>query len=67
MMKVIKNKIWRIKGFEGSFTDEELVELIKSGEVKPDYSLTSRDLKKWIKVKDSIYQFYLEEHDYENL
>lgn len=66
-MKVIKNKIWRIKGFEGSFTDEELVELIKSGEVKPDYSLTSRDLKKWIKVKDSIYQFYLEDHDHENL
>ena len=66
-MKVIKNKIWRIKGFEGSFTDEELVELIKSGEVKPDYSLTSRDLKKWIKVKDSIYQFYLEDKENETL
>jgi len=56
-----KNKIWKIKGFEGSFTDEEIVKLIKSGEIKPDYSLTSREMKKWVKVKQSIYQYYLKE------
>ncbi|MBR5754591.1 MAG: hypothetical protein IKX97_02055 [Erysipelotrichaceae bacterium] len=54
-------KIWKIKGFEGVFTDEEIVELIKSGQIKGEYALSSRDMKKWVKVKDSIYQFYLED------
>ena len=58
---MLKNKIWKIKGFEGAFTDDEIVALISSGEIKGEYSLTSRDMKKWVKVKDSIYQFYLED------
>lgn len=58
---MLKNKIWKIKGFEGVFTDDEIVALISSGEIKGEYSLTSRDMKKWVKVKDSIYQFYLED------
>ena len=59
-----KNKIWKIKGFEGTFTDEELVSLIKAGEVKPDYFITSKEMKKWVKVSNSIYQFYIGgEHD----
>ena len=45
-----KNKIWRIKGFEGTFSDEELIELIWSGELKPDYQITTREMKKWVKV-----------------
>ena len=64
---MIKNKIWKIKGFEGTFTDEELIALIESGEVKADYSLTTREMKKWIKLKDSIYQFYLKEQEDENI
>ena len=59
------NKIWKIKGFEGVFTDEEIVALIKSGEIKDEYSLSSKDMKKWVKVKDSIYQFYLEDNNNE--
>ncbi|MBR4484794.1 MAG: hypothetical protein IKO97_06245 [Erysipelotrichaceae bacterium] len=55
-----KNKIWRIKGFEGTFSDEELIELIWSGEIKPDYQITTREMKKWVKLKDSIYQYYME-------
>ncbi len=55
-----KNKIWRIKGFEGTFTDDELIELIWSGEVKPNYAITTREMKKWVKLKDSIYQYYME-------
>ena len=54
-----KSKIRRIKGFEGSFTDEELIELILSGELKPDYAITTKERKKWVKLKDSIYQYYL--------
>ena len=46
-----KNKIWRIKGFEGTFSDEELIELIWSGELKPDYQITTREMKKWVKLK----------------
>ncbi len=56
-----KNKIWKIKGFEGRFTDEEIIELIRAGKIKPDYSLTSKEMKSWVKLKDSIYQYYLEE------
>ncbi len=59
-----KNKVWRIKGFEGSFSDEEIVDLIRQGQIKPDYALTCKEMKKWVKLKDSIYQFYIKgDHD----
>ncbi|MBQ6333671.1 MAG: hypothetical protein IJI46_01175 [Erysipelotrichaceae bacterium] len=54
-----KSKIWRVKGFEGTFSDEELIELITSGELKPDYAITTKEMKKWVKLKDSIYQYYM--------
>ena len=56
-----KNKIWKIKGFEGTFTDEDLITLIREGQVKPDYLLKSKDMKKWVALKDSIYQYYMED------
>ena len=56
-----KSKIWRIKGFEGKFSDDEIIELIQRGEIKPYYCLSTKDMKKWIKLSDSIYQFYLKE------
>ena len=62
-----KNKIWKIKGFEGTFTDEEIISLIKRGEIKPDYALSTREMKKWVKVKDSIYQYYLEDKTNETI
>ena len=55
------NKIWQIKGYEGTFTDEQIVELIKSGRLTKEDALTSKDIKQWIKIEDSIYQFYLKE------
>ena len=64
---MIKSKIWKIKGFQGTFTDEEVIELIKSGELKADYSLTTKEMKKWIKLKDSIYQYYMEDLKDENI
>ena len=60
-----KNKVWKIKGFEGSFSDEEIITLIRRGELKGEYALTSRDMKKWVKLKDSIYQFYMEGNENE--
>ena len=62
-----KNKIWKIKGFEGTFTDEEIISLIRHGEIKPDYALSTREMKKWVKVKDSIYQYYLEDKTNETI
>ena len=58
-----KNKVWKIKGFEGQFSDAEVVTLIKRGELKPDYSLSTKEMKKWVKLKDSIYQYYLEDEE----
>ena len=57
----MKNKIWKIKGFEGTFTDEDLITLIREGQVKSDYLLKSKDMKKWIALKESIYQYYMED------
>ena len=64
---MIRNKIWKIQGFDGVFTDEEIISLIKSGEIKLDYALSTREMKKWVKVKDSIYQYYLEDINNETI
>lgn len=61
------SKIWKIKGFEGTFTDEQLISLIKRGEVKPDYELSTKDMKEWIMLKDSIYQYYMKEETNETI
>ena len=62
-----KNKMWKIKGFEGQFSDEEVIDLIKKGEIKKDYSLSTREMKKWVKLKDNIYQYYLEDENNETV
>lgn len=64
---MIKPKVWKIKDYEGSFTDEDLVKLICDGQVKGDFYITTKEIKKWIKVEDSIYQFYLEGEKNETL
>ncbi len=58
-----KNKVWKIRGYEGAFTDDELIELIWSGEIKPDFEIKSREMKEWIKLKDSIYEYFMEGRD----
>ena len=62
-----KNKIWKIKGYEGSFTDEELIGMISSGQVKKDFAIMTKEMKKWVKVENSIYQYYLKEDGHEDL
>ena len=57
---MISNKVWKIKGYEGSFTDEQIVTLIKSGKLKGDDALTCKDMKGYIKIKNSIYEYYLD-------
>lgn len=56
---MINNKIWKIKGYEGSFSDEQIIELIRNGKLTGEDSLTSKDIKGYIKIKESIYEYYL--------
>lgn len=63
----MKPKIFKIKDYEGSFTDEEMVKLISSGQVTKDFYITTKEMKKWIKVEDSIYQFYLKGDENETI
>ena len=53
-------KVWKIKDYEGIFTDEQIITLIKNGKLNEDDELSSKDIKEYIKIKDSIYQYYLE-------
>ncbi len=62
-----KDKIWRIQNDNNSYTDDELIELIKNGTLKKDTRITNRELKKWLCIKDTIYNIYLnEENEKEN-
>ena len=62
-----KPKIWKIKNYEGTFTDDEIITLIKKGQIKGNFKIMTKELKEWIKVEDSIYQFYLEGEKDENI
>ena len=53
------NKMWKIKNREERVSDETLVEMIKSGELSKDDYIKSNDMKEFIKIEDTIYQFYL--------
>lgn len=53
------SKVWKIKNYEGSFTDEQIISLIKSGKLTGEDCLTSKDIKGYIKIADSIYEYYL--------
>lgn len=57
------SKIWKIKDYEGSFTDEEIIYLIKDGKLTGEDYLSSKDIKEYIMIKDSIYQYYLKKGD----
>ena len=54
------NKVWRIKGYEGIFTDEQIISLIKSGKLTGEDSLSCKEMKGYIKIKNSIYEYYLD-------
>ena len=62
---MLSSKVWKIKGYEGSFSDEQIISLIKSGRLTGEDALSSKDIKRYIKIKNSIYVYYLnkEEHN----
>lgn len=62
----MNNKIWHIKDSEELLTDKELVDAIVKKVLSGDNEIKCNEMKDYIKIKDSIYQFYLEEKN-ENL
>lgn len=57
-------KIWKIRRTNEKLSDEELIEKIKDGSIKGDDYIATNDIKVWIQVKESIYQYYLKEGQY---
>jgi len=57
---MLNSKVWKIKDYEGTFTDEQIISLIRSGKLTGEDALGSKDIKGYIKIKDSIYEYYLE-------
>ncbi len=55
----MNNKIWKIKDYEGTFTDEQIISLIKSGRLTGEDALSSKEIKDYVKIKNSIYEYYL--------
>ena len=59
-------KIWTVKD-KVSLSDEELINAIKLGEVTGDDFIKCDSLSDYIKVNDSIYQFYLKGNENETI
>ena len=66
-MTINNEKVWKVKNHNDVYTDEEVINFIKEGKLKADDYLMSKDMKDWIKLEDSIYQFYLKEKEDETI
>ena len=53
------NKIWKVRGRDGRYSDEELIRMIQKGELSGDDYISTNEMKTWMKIRDTIYQFYL--------
>lgn len=62
-----QNKVWKVKSLDITLSDEELIELIKQGKINKDASVSSKDMKIWVRLKDSIYQYYFKEDENETI
>lgn len=55
----MSQKIWKVRGVKEKFSDEELIELISQGELLPEDYVCTSDMKTWVQIKKSIYQYYI--------
>ena len=53
------NKIFKIRGQKEKVSEEELIKMITCAYLKGEDYITTSDMKNWLKIKDTIYQFYL--------
>ena len=63
----MNKNIWTIKGRKEKVSDELLIKMIKNGELTKDDYIKNRDLNRFVKIDDSIYEFYLKGDNNENL
>ncbi len=58
------NKIWQIEGqpSENIYTDSELIAMIKNGQLDGEAILINASLNDKVKLKDTIYSYYLKEN-----
>ena len=63
----MNKNIWMIKGRKEKVSDEVLIKMIKNGELTKDDYIKNRDLNRFVKIDDSIYEFYLKGDNNENL
>ncbi len=60
----MNKNIWTIKGRKEKVSDEVLIKMIKNGELTKNDYIKNRDLNRFVKIDDSIYEFYLRgEHE----
>lgn len=55
----MNKNIWTIKGKKEKVSDKALIEMIKSGELTGSDYIKTRELSKFVRIDDSIYEFYL--------
>lgn len=53
-----KDKIWKVKSNNNMYSDEELIELIKNHQINLEEEITTKEMKQWIKIIDSVYAYY---------
>lgn len=57
------SKIWKIRGKEEKISDAELIAMIKEGRISKDDYISNSDMKSYMKIEDTIYQYYLRKDD----
>ena len=55
------SKTWKIMGIDDSFSDEELILLLKNHQLNGKHKIKCNEMKEYMEIKDTIYQFYLED------
>ncbi len=56
---MMNKNIWTIKGKKEKVSDKALIEMIKNGELTGSDYIKTRELSKFVRIDDSIYEFYL--------
>lgn len=62
-----KDKIWKVKSNNNMYSDEELIELIKNHQINLGEEITTKEMKQWIKIIDSVYAYYAKEVRHETI
>lgn len=61
------SKIWKIRGKDEKISDEDLIKMIKEGRLSKDDYISNSDMKNFIKIEDTIYQYYLRSKEDETI